>query len=78
MERYRRLGKVKVYTPMDEEAFILTSRQVPFKNYTANPCRIAAQVVTSVEIFAILALLEGMRNMKLPWIPVSLHHNGCV
>lgn len=28
-------------------------------------------------MFEILGVLEAMRLLKLPWIPLSMHHDGC-
>lgn len=36
----------------------------------------AYQVATGVEMLQILTLLESMRLEGLPWIALSLHHDG--
>ena len=28
-------------------------------------------------MFQILNMLDQMKRLKLPWIPISLHHDGC-
>jgi hypothetical protein len=43
---------------------------------TSNACRVASQVVTGVKVLEIFILLEGIRALRLPWLPLSLHHDG--
>ena len=45
--------------------------------YSDNPCRIASQIVTGVEMMQIIFMVEQMQQLKLKWLPVSLHHDGC-
>lgn len=75
-ERFNRLKRVEVFTPIDVEGFILSHPSKLWSDRTSNSCRVAAQVVTGVEVLEILSLLEGIRVLKLPWIPISLHHDG--
>jgi hypothetical protein len=35
-----------------------------------------AQIVTGAKMLEILALLEGRRRLRLPWLPVSMHQEG--
>ena len=78
MEKFRRLKRVEVFIPTDEAGFVLVENKkvLQGEGRTSNPCRIASQVVTGVETLEILILLEGMRKLQLPWVPLSLHHDG--
>lgn len=77
--RLDRDNRTQVFTPFDELPFVLKRKgqRHPYQAGTDNPCRVASQVVTGVEMFEILALLETMIRLRLPWIPLSLHHDGC-
>lgn len=80
MHRYHQRKQLKVYTPIDTQPFTLVSShasQRKYDWYTDNPCRVASQIVTGVEMMQILIMLEQIRVLKLKWIPVSLHHDGC-
>ena len=77
MERKNRLGIASVYTPFDEKPFKLVNTTQPLSWTTNNPCRLASQVVTGVEMLQMLTILEGIRKMRLNWIPISLHYDGC-
>lgn len=77
---HQRFGQLRVYTPIDTVPFTLVkqgSAQEKYDGYTSNPCRVAAQIVTGVEMMQIILLLEGMKKLHLNWLPVSLHHDGC-
>lgn len=76
MERKQRVGITRVYTPIDEEPYRLIDIEGVHWS-TTNPCRVASQVVTGVEVFQMLTLLEQIRKLTTPWIPLSLHHDGC-
>ena len=77
VERFDRLGRVEVFTPIDVGGFVLEPTGLPSgEGRTSNACRIASQVVTGVEVLEILILLEGIRKLQLPWVPLSLHHDG--
>jgi hypothetical protein len=76
MERKQRVGIARVYTPIDEQPYTLVDIDGVYWS-TKNPCRVASQVVTGVEVFQMLALLEQIRKSAINWIPLSLHHDGC-
>lgn len=76
-ERIERLGFTKVYTPMDEVGYGWSvNPRADDENRTSNRCRITSQVVVGVEVMQLLALIEGIIELRLPWLPISLHHDG--
>lgn len=86
MERYERLKFVNVFTPMDERPYRLNKpefehagnvRHADMGATTYNPCRLASQVVTGVEMLQLVTIIEGIRKLALNWIPISLDHDGC-
>ncbi len=75
MERLRTYGRVRVFTPMHHTPLELV-RRPQRKAEIANPCRLASQVVVGAEMLQLLALLETMRDLRVSWLPISLHHDG--
>jgi len=71
------MGQAGVFAPMDSEPLVYNpTRQTKNEWVTKNICHLTAHVVTGAEIFQILVVLEGMKRLQLPWLPVSLHYDG--
>lgn len=66
----------KVFAPMDSKPTVLVRETYNRPMYTSNICRMTSQVMTGCEMLQILAMLESMRQLKLPWLPVSYHYDG--
>lgn len=80
MRKYNQRRQLRVYSPIDPEPFTLVPDRSTLskKNwYTENPCRVASQIVTGIEIFQIVNMMNQMKELQLPWIPFSMHHDGC-
>jgi hypothetical protein len=63
-----------VYTPLDERPLYVV-REATGEDTTTNKCRAASQILTGIEMFQILCVIEAIISGKVPWIPVSLHHD---
>lgn len=80
MARYKRHKQLRIYAPIDPFPYTLINKGASQRSsdwYTANACRVASQIVTGVEMMQIILMLEQMQKLRLPWLPVSLHHDGC-
>jgi hypothetical protein len=80
MDKFGRRKQLRVYTPIQKNPFTLVQKGSSLKSknwYIYNPCRVASQIVTGVEMMQIIFMVEQIQQLKLKWLPVSLQHDGC-
>ncbi len=76
-ERYEREKLLPIYTPFDERPVFFTENSAKDDPWeSSNLCRAASQILTGIEVLEIMTIVESLLVCHIPWIPLSLHHDG--